>query len=70
MVSESTAARQTALVLRGVVDLGDADGEDLSRKGRTASLAHRRFFHVGQTLVLSTTEFERLKKLGVVAAVR
>jgi hypothetical protein len=65
-VSEQT----TAVVVRGVVEVGDVDGDELLRKGRTASLAHRRLFHVDQILMQPVAEFVRLEKLGVVAAVR
>jgi hypothetical protein len=58
----------TARVLRGVLEVGDVDGEDLSRKGRTASLARTRRFYPGQILTLPIAEFERLKNLGDVAA--
>jgi hypothetical protein len=63
-------SEQRVVVTRGVVEVGDVDGDELLWKSRTASLAHRRLFHVGQILMLPVAEFVRLEKLGVVAAVR
>jgi hypothetical protein len=57
-------------VLMGVLEVGPAYGEDLSRSGRTASLARTRRFYPGQVVALPAAEFARLEKAGVVAAVR
>lgn len=56
-----------ALVLRGTVEQssGNLPSGILGR-----SFAGRQLFHVGQTLVLSASEFKRLEKLGVVAHAR
>jgi hypothetical protein len=56
-----------AVVIRGTVEVssGDLPPGILGR-----SFAGRQLFHVGQTLVLSASEFERLEKLGVVTAAR
>ena len=52
-----------ALVLRGTVEqsAGNLPPGILGR-----SLSNRQLFYPGQTLVLSTSQFERLKTLGVV----
>ena len=58
-----------ALVLRGIVEVGPVDGEDLSRSGRAAALAHTRRFYPGQVIAcLPVAEFLRLQKLGIVKA--
>jgi hypothetical protein len=54
-----------ALVLRGVVEVGPVDGENLSRSGRAAALAHTRRFYPGQIVTLPVAEAARLVKLGV-----
>jgi hypothetical protein len=56
-----------AVVIRGCVEQSTGD---LPRGILGRSFAGRQLFHVGQTLVLPTSEFERLEKLGVVAAAR
>ena len=60
-------SEQQAVVIRGCVEqsTGNLPPGILGR-----SFAGRQLFHVGQTLVLSASEFKRLEKLGVVAAVR
>jgi hypothetical protein len=61
---------QIVLVQRGVLEVGNVDGEDLSRNGRAAALAHTRRFYPGQVVTgLPAAEVARLIKLGVLRAV-
>jgi hypothetical protein len=65
-----TEPSQTALVIRGVVELGDnAEDESERDKGRTSGWSRTRRYHPGQLVSLSIDDLMRLQKIGAVKAI-
>jgi hypothetical protein len=71
-------SEQTVLVLRGIVDVPDTSPAALAEQrlierqapGHGArTFKHRRLFHVGERLMLSAGDAERLARAGVVEIV-
>jgi hypothetical protein len=61
-------SEQTAVVIRGCIDLGVAVPDDVRLLSRTCHLNYTRRYGVGELVLLPAADFLRLQKLGVVKA--
>lgn len=55
----------TALVVRGVVEVGVATDDESERKGRTTAWSCLRRYYPGQLVTLPSAEVRRLSRLGI-----
>ena len=62
-------SEQTAVVIRGCIDLGVAVPDDVRLLSRTCHLNYTRRYGVGEVVTLPADEMQRLVRLGVVREV-